>query len=65
MAVMALKVEHELHQRRLSRNKGVGLTLAAMVFLVFGLTYVKITRGDPMEAFDHSVRPSIVVEEAQ
>ena len=29
----------------------------AMVALVFGLTVVKVKRGDPMEAFDHVARP--------
>ena len=34
---MALKVEHELHQRRLGRNVGLALVLLAFVALVFGL----------------------------
>jgi hypothetical protein len=56
---MALKATHELHRRRLSRNVGVGLTLVALVALVFGLTVVKVTRGDPMQGFDHQVRPEM------
>ncbi|MEC7965416.1 MAG: hypothetical protein VX083_10250 [Pseudomonadota bacterium] len=40
------KVEHELHKRRSSRNIGVGLTLVAFIAIVFGLTVVKVTRGD-------------------
>ena len=43
---MALKVEHELHQRRLGRNVGLALVLLAFVALVFGLTLVKTKRGD-------------------
>ncbi|MDQ2093749.1 hypothetical protein [Rhodalgimonas zhirmunskyi] len=43
---MALKVEHELHRRRLGRNIGLGLVLLAFVGLVFGLTLVKTKRGD-------------------
>jgi len=39
------KVTHELHQRRKSRNVGLGLTLAAFVVIILGLTYVKITSG--------------------
>jgi hypothetical protein len=31
----------------------------AFVALVFGLTVVKVTRGDPMQGFDH-VRPELV-----
>ncbi len=40
------QVEHELHKRRLSRNVGVGLALAGFIVIVFGLTVVKVTRGD-------------------
>ena len=52
-----IKATHELHQRRKSRNVGVGVALLAMVALVFGLTVVKVKRGDPMERFDHVARP--------
>ena len=43
---MSLNKQHELHERRLSRNLGVGLTLAAFIAIIFGLTIVKIGRGD-------------------
>jgi len=43
---MAIKAEHELHKRRLGRNVGVGLVLAFFIVLIFGLTVVKMTRGD-------------------
>ncbi|NVK96662.1 hypothetical protein KQ247_04425 [Ruegeria pomeroyi] len=43
---MSLNRTHELHQRRFGRNLGVALTLAAFIFIVFGLTVVKVTRGD-------------------
>ena len=49
---MVLRVEHELHQRRFSRNLGLGLVLAAFVALVFALTVVKVTQGDRMHAND-------------
>ena len=52
-----IKATHDLHKRRLSRNVGVGVTLLGMVAVVFGLTMVKVTRGDPMERFDHVARP--------
>ena len=58
-----LKATHDLHSRRFSRNLGVGLTLVALVALVFGLTVVKVTRGDPMERFDHVARPSLEVSQ--
>lgn len=56
---MAIKATHELHQRRLSRNLGMAGVLLAFVAVVFGLTVAKIQTGASMEAFDHSVRPSI------
>lgn len=40
---MALRPTHELHKRRFSRNVGVGLTLAAFILIIFGLTVVKVT----------------------
>ena len=43
------QVEHELHQRRRSRNLGLLFVLLAFVALVFGLSVVKITQGDMME----------------
>lgn len=53
---MALTPTHELHKRRFGRNLGLALVLAGFVALVFALTVVKVTRGDPMKAYDH--RPS-------
>ncbi|MFA3917492.1 hypothetical protein [Ruegeria hyattellae] len=43
---MSLRQPHELHKRRYGRNLGVALTLAAFIVIVFGLTVVKVTRGD-------------------
>lgn len=43
---MSLTPKHEIHTRRFSRNMGVGLTLVALIGIVFGLTFVKVTRGD-------------------
>lgn len=43
--------EHELHKRRSSRNMGLGLVLVAFVALVFGLTVVKVTRGELQETY--------------
>jgi len=54
---MSFRAEHELHRRRFGRNVGVGLLLAAFVALVFALTVVKVTRGDPMQGYDHTPRP--------
>lgn len=57
---MSFRPDHELHQRRFSRNVGLGLTLVAFVALVFALTVVKVTNGEPMQAFDHVARPEML-----
>ena len=65
---MALKVEHELHKRRLNRNLGVGLLLLAFIGLVFGLTVVKVIElgnANKFEKFDHVARPQIIPEEGE
>lgn len=54
-----IRVTHEIHERRKSRNVGLGLTLAGLVVLILALTVVKVTRGDPMQGFDHVVRPEM------
>ncbi len=56
---MSFHPQHELHKRRFGRNLGLGLLLAGLVCLVFALTVVKVTRGEPMQAFDHKVRPEM------
>lgn len=43
---MSLSKQHEIHTRRYGRNLGVGLLLAGLIAIVFGLTIVKVTRGD-------------------
>lgn len=63
---MALKVEHEIHQRRLSRNLGVGALLAGFIAIVFGLTVVKVIQlgeAQQFEKTDHVLRPQLVPEQ--
>ena len=43
---MAIKAEHEIHQRRKGRNVGVGLMLVGFVVLVLALTFTKVASGD-------------------
>ncbi len=43
---MAISKQHEIHTRRYGRNVGVGLLLAGFIAIIFGLTVVKVTRGD-------------------
>ncbi|MBW7056897.1 hypothetical protein KY389_09340 [Paracoccus bogoriensis] len=60
---MQLRVEHELHGRRRSRNVGLGIVLIAFVALVFALTVVKVRQGHMLEAFDHQPRLSLLPAE--
>lgn len=60
---MAFREEHEIHKRRFGRNVGLGLVLLAFVAIIFGVTIVKVSNGGLVEAFDHTVRPSITVPE--
>ena len=57
------QVEHELHQRRRSRNLGLLAVLLAFVALVFGLSVVKITQGDMMEGYDHRPRAAVLPQD--
>ncbi len=43
---MSFDRQHEIHNRRFGRNLGVALLLIGLVAIVFGLTVVKVTRGD-------------------
>lgn len=56
---MAITKTHELHGRRWGRNLGVALCLVGFAGLMFALTVVKVSRGDPMQAFDHQFRPEM------
>ena len=55
-----IHAEHELHQRRRSRNVGLGLVLAGLIFVVFGLTVAKVQQLGAMQSFDHVVRPELL-----
>ena len=58
---MAMRVTHELHDRRKSRNVGVGLTLVAFIAVIFGLTVVKVQNLGATQGFDHVLRPEMIV----
>lgn len=58
---MAIRVLHDLHRRRFSRNLGVGLVLVGFVALVFFLTVVKVRSlgPDALQGYDHQVQPGL------
>ncbi|PRY25081.1 hypothetical protein CLV78_102258 [Aliiruegeria haliotis] len=41
-----IRATHEIHDRRRSRNLGLGLVLIAFVGIVFGMTIVKVGNGE-------------------
>ncbi len=49
---MTFRPPHEMHQKRFSRNLGLGLVLVGFVALVFALTVVKVTQGAVMHQND-------------
>ena len=55
---MSFPKEHEIYKRRLGRNLGVGLVLAAFIAIVFGLTIAKISNGGQVQGYDHSGLPA-------
>ena len=56
---MAITRDHEIHHRRLGRNVGLAVVLAAFVALVFGLTVVKVERlGEEAAAGNMNAVPS-------
>lgn len=54
-----IRVEHEIHRRRRSRNVGLGVSLGVLIAVLFGLSLVKITTVGPIEGYDHVVRPAL------
>jgi len=51
-----IRAEHEIHQRRRSRNIGLGIVLVGFIAIVFGLTVVKVQQLGAVQGFDHVVR---------
>ena len=60
---MEIRKDHELHIRRRRSNILLGAVLGGFVALVFAITVTKMMGGQSMEAFDHSVRPSLVEDD--
>lgn len=60
---MALRPEHEIHQRRFGRNLGVGVTLGVFILLVFLLTIVKVGQISQTPAPATPAAPDSAVKE--
>jgi hypothetical protein len=58
--MMPIAHEHELQGRRRNRNLGLLAVLLGFVTVVFAITIVKLSKGQMIEGFDHSVRPSLI-----
>ncbi len=57
---MSFRTTHELHHRRAGRNIGLAVVLIGFIAIIFGLTVVKVTNGDPMQGFDHAPRNEMI-----
>lgn len=62
---MALRQQHEMHERRKSRNYTVLALLLGFIVLIFAVTYVKMSGGSMMEGFDHTFRASALPIEGE
>jgi len=60
---MSFRPDHEIYRRRLGRNVGLGLVLAAFVAVIFGLTVVKVSQTGPIQGYDHVMQPGLVPTE--
>ena len=54
-----MMTDDEIKARRKTNNNLLGGILVGFVALVFLITIVKMMNGHSMEAFDHTVRPSL------
>ena len=55
--------EHEIYRKRGKKNIGLGIIMGLFVLLIFFVTIVKMTDGNSMQAFDHSLRPELTERE--
>ena len=51
--------DEEIREQRRKNNRILGLILMGFVALVFLITIAKLRAGHSLEAFDHTVRPSL------
>ena len=56
------KVEDDLNIKRKSRNIWLALSLGLFIVIVFFVTIAKLSDGNLIEGFDHTLRPSLLKE---
>jgi hypothetical protein len=56
------KVEDDLNTKRKSRNIWLALSLGLFIVIVFFVTIAKLSDGNLIEGFDHTLRPSLLKE---
>ena len=56
------KVEDDLNIKRKSRKIWLALSLGLFIVIVFLVTIAKLSDGNLIEGFDHTLRPSLLKE---
>jgi len=56
------KVDDNLNIKRKSRNLWLALSLGLFIVIVFFVTIAKLSDGNLIEGFDHTLRPSLMKE---
>ena len=56
------KVDDDFNIRRKSRNLWLALSLGLFIVIVFLVTIAKLSNGNLIEGFDHTLRPSLLKE---
>ena len=56
------KTDDDLDIKRKSRNLWLALSLGLFIVIVFLVTIAKLSDGNLIEGFDHTLRPSLLKE---
>ena len=56
------KVDDDLNIKRKNRNLWLALSLGIFIIIVFLVTIAKLSDGNLIEGFDHTLRPSLLKE---
>ena len=56
------KVDDDLNIKRKNRNLWLALSLGLFIIIVFLVTIAKLSDGNLIEGFDHTLRPSLLKE---